>query len=481
MHISFINSLLGGDFSALDIALTSLATYVNEKTDHSASVIDLTFHRKHWRETLRKGIEKNKPDVIGVSCNTMYMQYVRTIIKEIKEKYKLPVVLGGHHASIYPEETINIPECDAVVIGDGEEPLTKYLDNLSRANKFDGISGLWVKENENIVKNDRGCFRKNLDDLPVPNWDLWEDIDKYFYFLGMLYIIGSRGCPYKCTFCDAHGIAESVGGEYFRLRNPVQYAQEIAYQFEKYKNRDMRLAQLFDPVFTMNDQWVEEFSAEYRRLGIADKCKYSAFSRIDHLNEKKIKTLAKSGCALLRVGIECGDDFVRKEVYHKRINDDQIRSLYKLAHDNGIGFTTFFILGGPGESRKTIKKTIKLAVDLKSERTAFFIFKPFTADAAKQIEQYGGWIDQSKWQKADNITFDAVVHLKDLAPWQIELYQKKAYFLTFGRRLLKILWRLKFLYFIWLLTYIFRGLFYGLDFMYLITYFHIYGYDNVDK
>ena len=95
--------------------------------------------------------------------------------------------------------------------------------------------------------------------------------------------------------------------------------------------------------------------------------------------------------------------------------------------------------------------------------------------------EYGGWIDEEKWAKADNITFDAVVHTKELTPDQVERYQKKAYFWTFGRRLLRMIMRQKSLYFTRLFIYMFKGLRDGLSFSYLITYYHIYGYDNVDK
>jgi hypothetical protein len=87
MHIQFINALLGGDFSAMDIAITHLATCVNKQTLHKASILDLTFHTHHWQRHLRYGIEKYRPDVIGISTNTMYMQFVKPVIREIKERY----------------------------------------------------------------------------------------------------------------------------------------------------------------------------------------------------------------------------------------------------------------------------------------------------------------------------------------------------------------------------------------------------------
>jgi len=481
MRIQFINPLLGGDFSSLDIAITSLATYLNEKTKHKAAIIDMTFNTRKWQEHLRGNIEKFKPDVIAMSCNTMYMQYVRKIAQEIQDKYKLPIVLGGYHASIHPEDTITVPGTIAVCIGDGEFVLAELLDRLEKGKSLKGLNGMWVKEKGVIIKNERGSFTRNLDDFPIPNWDLWEDIEKYFYYLGMLYIIGTRGCPYRCTYCDAHGISQSVKGPYYRVRDPRAYAKEIAYQWKRYESKGMRLAQLFDQVLTFDKAWLKEFCEEYRSLLDVNKYKFSAFSRIDNLDEEKIDILSKSGCALLRVGIEAGDDFIRNKIYRKNIKDEQIKNIFKLCKQKGIGFTAFYILGGPAETRKTINTTINLARELDAERSAFFIYKPFTDEGVKQIKEYGGSIDEHLWRAADNITFDAVVKLKDLTPKQVEWLQRKAYFYTFGRRLLRMLARQHIFYFTRLITYMSKGLIDGLDYHYLMPYYHIYGYDNVKR
>lgn len=481
MRISFINSCLGGDFSALDIAITSLATYINERTSHQANIIDLTFHRRNWRRFLRQQIKESRPDIVGISCNTMYMQYVKKIMQGVKLGFGLPVILGGHHASLYPESTLEIPESDAVCIGDGEVPLSEYLDRISHGKDGSGINGIWEKRVGSVIKNPGGHFRQNLDDLPIPNWDMWRDLDKYFYHLGMLYIIGSRGCPYRCTFCDAHGIADVVQGRYFRMREPVSYVQEIASQWAKYKARNLRLIQLFDPVFTMDYSWVRAFCDEYRKQGLNRKLKFSVFSRIDHLDQEKIKMLADAGCAVIRVGIESGDQHIRSQIYKKRISDEHIRNIFKLLHQSGIAITAYYMIGGPGDTRKKINKTINFSLELDGERSVFFVYKPFTQEGRMQVLEYGGKIDEKKWQKADNITFSGVIYTKDLTPWLVELYQCKAYFLTFARRLWRILKRQKIRYFINLFNYMYKALRSGLSFAYSITYFHVYGYDNVDK
>lgn len=481
MRFQFINALLGGDFSAMDIGITQLATVMNSSGKHTAAILDLTFHTKHWQKHLHREIQKFKPDFIGMSTNTMYMQYVKKIAREIKEHYDIPIVVGGYHASIHPKDTIELQDIDFLIVGDAEYSIMHLLDAYEKGKDFASVKGLWYKQDGRIKSNQEGCFIKDLDHWPTPDWDLWDDLDKYFYYLGMIYVIGSRGCPYRCTYCDAIGIAKSVKGPYFRIRNPVGYAKELAMLWEKYEKRGVRLAQIFDEVFTFSPKWVKEFSQTYRDNTDVEKHGFSTFARIDNLDKERLEILGKSGCRLLRVGIEAGNPYIRNNIYKKNISTAQIKKTVKIAKENGIDFTAFYILGGPAETKKTINDTINLARKLKAARSAFFVFKPFTEESFNQVIQYGGFVDEKKWEKADNITFDAVVRLKDVSPRQVEWYQKKAYFQTFGPRLLKMIATDKHRYFTRLGTYMSRGLKDGLDWHYLLPYYHIYGYDWVKK
>jgi len=483
LRVQFINALLGGDFSALDIGITQLATIVNLSEKHKAAILDLTFHTKDWKKHLHKEIRKFKPEIIGMATNTMYMQYVKRIAREIKEHYDIPIVVGGYHASIHPKDTVELKDIDYVFVGDAEYSLMQFLDNYETKKGLKQIGGLWYvdKKKNEIHSNNQGCFIKDLDSWPVPDWNLWEDLDKYFYYLGMLYVIGSRGCPYRCTYCDAVGIAKAVKGPYFRLRDPEKYAQELALLWEKYKPRGVRLAQIFDEVFTFSPKWVKDFSKAYRESTDVRAHGYSTFARIDNLDKERLEILGKSGCKLLRVGIEAGNNYIRQEIYQKKISTPQIKKIFKLAKANGIDFTAFYILGGPAETKKTINQTINMARKLNAARSAFFIYKPFTKEGMDQIIQHGGHVDKARWAKADNITFNAVVRLKDVSPTQVEWLQRKAYFLTFGKRLLKMIATDKHEYFTNFATYMTRGIKDGLDWRYLVPYYHIYGYKWVDK
>lgn len=480
MNIMFINSVLGGDYSALDVSLTQLSTYINKQTNHQASVLDMVFHRKKWKTHLKKGVRKNQPDVIAMSCNSLYMQYVRRIIKEVR-KYEIPVVLGGYHATIKPEETLKIKGVKAIILGDGEFVLKEFLDRLENNKTVKGLKGVWAKENGKIIRNKEGVFIKDIDQFPKLDWDSWKDLKKYFYYLGMLYFVGSRGCPYRCTFCDAYQISTCVKGPYYRIRDPVKYADEINFQWQKYRKKGMRFAQLFDQVPTLDKKWLKTFCDEYQKQGEPDEHKYGMFSRIDHLNEEKIRMLAKSGCSILRMGVEAGNDYIRNVVYRKNLTKQKIRKIFSLCDKYGIGITAFYMIGGPGENRKTINETITFAKQLNASRSAFFIFKPFTKQCKSLLNEFGGVIDKERWKKADNITFDAVVKLKDLSLRQIERLQYKAYFTTFKIRLAWMIKESPTRYLSRLSTYVSRGLNDGLDIKYLLPYFHIYGDDYVSR
>ncbi len=488
-RILFVNGLLAGDYSSLDIGITTLASWVNQKTRHRAAIADTTFHSRHWKRHLHKEIARKRPDVIALSCNTMYMKFVRRIIREIRREHDQPILLGGHHATIDPEGVLAIPGTDAVIIGDGELPLTGFLERFAegggRDADFEGVEGLWTRRPDgSILRNPGGGFLADIDQLPYLEWDLWDDLDRYLYFLGMLYVQGSRGCPYRCTFCDAQGYADALRGtgKYFRLRDPEGFVDELERYERLYRHRGARLFQVFDPVFTMDDDWVEAFCAAYRRRGLHKKIRYSTFSRVDHLSEEKVKLLASSGCALLRVGIETGSDHIRKEVYKKRIDTETIRRIFKAAKANGLDFTAFYILGGPGETHSTFRETIRLAWELDAARSAFFLYKPFTQQGREQFEEAGGSIDEARYAAADNITWGGATSGKGWGPRSVEAYQVAAYGLTFGRRWLRILRRRGLLGYLGPLTkYYSRGLWAGLDWRYMAIYFHIYEGDNVDQ
>jgi len=479
MKIAFINAVIGADFSTLDVSVTLLASIINKNTRHKAYIFDTTFHPKDWKTYLDKKIKTIKPDILAFSCNTLYMNYIKKIASYLKKKYNIPILGGGYHATVYPKSTIKEPYIDAILIGDGDEKLPTILDYVEKNHSFPkDIKGFWVKEGNKITENGKGDFYNDVSNFPHLDWTLWEDIDKYLYFLQMIYFVGNRGCPFTCPFCEACEISQFVDGKYFREINPERYAQEIVYQWKIFKKRGMKLAQLFDPIPTINLEWVKRFCNEYKSLVDPKTHPFSMFSRFDSLTEEKIKRLSQAGCVNLRCGIESGDYFIRKNIHQKNITNEKIFEVSKLLKKYKINLTAYFILGAPGESKKSTKLTEKMAQKIDASRTAFFLYKPITKRSMELLIEQKGTLDKKRYNKSDNLQYTSVIALKDLSCAQIQRIQYKLYLKYLIRKVTRLIKHDGIMYFINLAIYVFRGLRDGLKLKYLLPYYHIYAYDH---
>ena len=476
MKITFINPVIGGDYSALDIAITTLATIL-EKSRHKVKILDFTFHRRNWKSLLRKHISEFKPDIVGFSVNDLYLGHIKKISTEIKKiNPKIKIIYGGYTASTKPFMLVKYPFVDFVFHGDADDKIVPLLDAIEKGKDLEHFPGLWFMKGNKLIKN-LGSFFNDLDSLPYLDWDLWEDLDKYLYFLGMIYFEGSRGCIYNCSFCEAKDMRDNVPGKYYRVMSAKRFAHELAYQWKKYEKRGLRLMQIFDQIPTLSLEWVKEFTEEYKKIIDPKTHPYSMFSRVDNLSEEKIKLLANAGCNRLRIGIESGDEYIRNEVMRKSLTDKKIKEVVPLLKKYGINITAYYILGSPGETKETMQKTLNVAKWVDASTSAFFIFKPFTFESQVLIKKYGGKVLVKR--NADNITFDAVVSYPDLSTRDIVNAQLFAYSRAVFKRI-KLMWKRDgFMYIPHLISYITKGLAYGLDIKYLLPYFHIYSYNYI--
>ncbi len=460
MRFQLIN-LPSPDFSSLDCALTAVATYLNERTDHRAGITDLVFHRKNWQAKLKAELDETYPDWVGISVNKLYLPYAKAVVKEVR-RLGYPILVGGHEVSVNPDEVEEILKPNALYIGDSETMLSETLTELDK-----------FEEPPPSIHPLRftGCFCDNLDDLPAPDWSLWKDLDKYYYYLGMQYMINSRGCPFSCQFCDAHGISGKVDGSYFRFMDPSIAANHLC---EIYLEYIPPMFHLFDPVFTIKREWVRDFCAAYKWLGM-EIIPFSVFSRVDHIDEDRARWLSEAGCKIVRMGIEAGDEHIRYDVYQKKVSNEQIRDAVRLVKSHGMAITAYYILGGPYENQQTVQKTIDLAKELDCERTVFFIYKVLTEEGEKQMLDCGATLHP---ETSDNITFGAVAELPSLSSRQLLRMQRAAYVQTLSKRLYRLISSQKISYLTRLIKYLWNGRKDGLNLKYLLAYFQVYSGPN---
>lgn len=475
MIISVISPNLSGCCSVLDIGVTCLATFINERTNHRANVIDYTFKRNKWKEYLKKELYAFKPDVIGITTNSLFMRYVRMTIEEIRKEYSktVPIVLGGYHATLNPESAIQEKGVDAIIHGEGEYITADYLDALSQGRPLDGITGLWYKKDGKVFKNPKRPWIENIDSLPMPNYDLWEDIDKYFYFIGQLWFMGTRGCLFKCTNCSEEPMNRALPGRRFRIRNSRGYVQEIKHQWLKYKDKGFRMAHPFDAVFTANAKWVIEFCDEYKKQGLSSKLPFSVFTHGATSQEEKIKALAEAGCKEARIGIESGNERVRNEIYGKHASNTQIREAFRIFKKYKINTIAYNMLGGPTETKKDLWKTYLFNKELEPNKPIFFIFRPLPGtDIIPMVDNLGEEIDIAAMShQIDTLHWGAALKSKNRSGNEVEYFQLRCFAHFVTRRVLRLIKKQKLRFFINLFKYMSAAKKYHLDMRIAFAYF----------
>jgi len=441
MRILFVTPSTGGEYFTINLGLVSIATYLVKRTRHQARILDFAFCRNTWRERLRREMFRFKPDVIGITLLSTHGFSAQEIIREVhKIDPSVKVIGGGHHATIAQRDVFDELELDAICIGDGEYVTEEYLDRLEAGMSFEGLKGVWFRDGDTVVENPIRPAIKNLAELPAPDWKFWCDFDKHLETFQMFPFIGQRNCPHGCTYCSATIVRKRVGVG-MRFLDPVVYARQVREAWERWRGPYLKIAWMWDPVFTINRTWMRKFLEEFERLDLVGKLPYSIYSRIDELDEEKARLLHETGCVKVRTGIESGDEFIRNKIYEKDLTDEQIDYAIDLCWKYNLSLTTYFCVGGPGDTRKSLRKTKQLAHRIKAETTVFHVWKPLPGTkAVDKLKELGGKMS-NRWDKeVVDITRISFITTPYIGPWTIGWFQTRVLTGVTLRKVFSQLW-----------------------------------------
>jgi len=439
MKLLLINPTITGEPEANHLGLVTVGTYLQKKTHHRARVLDFAFyHGRDWKVRLAEELAEYRPDVVGMYISTPYFPSAKVVADEVKRLYpKIPMLAGGHHATLAPHSVMAHPAFDMLVIGEGEIPVVKLLDAMEAGRPLDEVPGLWFRRGGDVVKIDKG---PPLDaaEIPALDWDLYDEktLRQSFFYFGAMPVMGSRGCPNKCSFCAITNVQELYAGQKFlRFRDPVAVVDEIEQNYRRFKPMGMRIVHFYDLNFLVAPKWLRAFTNEYRRRGLHRELPWSAYTRGDHINDEVLEALRDSGCINLRVGVEAANEEVRNSWYNKELPQAQLEAALESIKALGISITGYFLVGGPGERPEHLMESMEFAYDHGIEYPAFFLYKPLAGtDVLEQAGAMGSFIDASSMEEpADYMRGVNMVH-RHITRQQIVVF----HFLTqavFGARI----------------------------------------------
>ena len=337
----------------LHLGVGTVATYVKQNSRHDVRVLDFMAFRTTWKDRLRKVVAEYKPDVIGMYISSPYFAAAREVADELhRVAPAVPILAGGHHPTLaQPDDVINCGKFDMLIIGEGEKPMVKFLDTLAAGAPRAEVPGLWWYEKGTLRKTDKAHLLE-ADQMPGIDWSVHDDetLRANFYFWGILPVMASRGCPARCSFCSITNVQRMYSGEKFlRFRDPIQVVDEIEADYAKYREYGMRMIFFYDLNFLVNPKWLRQFTDEYKRRGLNETLKWSAYTRADHVVPSTIESLRDSGCVNLRVGIEAANPYMRNMLYEKEVPQEVLVDALEQIKKLGISITGYFMAGGPGE------------------------------------------------------------------------------------------------------------------------------------
>lgn len=322
-----------------------------------------------------------KPDLIAVSAMTGYLDQALDLLQ--KAPLPCPVIVGGVHSTICPEDVLVKPQVDFICVGEGEELLLELCACLKAGKDYSKIKNLGFKKGNKIYINESRPF-VNLDNLPVPDWSLFDKRHLFRPFMGKVYsgsfYVMSRGCPSQCTYCVNGSIREILKncGRYFRWQSPVTTIKQLSFLKKKYGATWFKFAD--DSMMLFNENYLEELAKGLKPLGI----KFGCSVRPETATKRKVELLKEMGCVAATVGIESGNEQVRKKVLNRHMSNEQIEKTVAILKEAGIRVSTFNMIGLPGETRKNVFETIALNKKLGVEAVNVYIIYPYPGTVISQ-------------------------------------------------------------------------------------------------
>jgi radical SAM superfamily enzyme YgiQ (UPF0313 family) len=333
-------------------------------------------------------------DIVGISAMSFTLLDAFKTAKAIKKvRPNARTVLGGTHVHLFPEETVALEGVDFALMGEAEHSLAGFLNELALDSKDLGkVPGLIFKDEAGkAIKNEIRPI-PNLDDIPFPQRSLL-NVRHYSSLLsrGSLCttIISSRGCPFKCAFCDR---PLSPVTSHFRARSAKNVVDEI-HECVELGIKDFLF---YDDTFTVNRRRVLAICEEIlkRRLRV----RWDIRTRVDLVDEEMLRMLKKAGCLAIHYGVEAGNDRIL-QVIKKGFAIAKVKEVFKLTRKLGIETLAYFMIGLPSEDTRDIQDTFDLAKELRPEYAHFTIFSPYPGTELYHLGLEKGIIKTDIWRE----------------------------------------------------------------------------------
>lgn len=358
----------------------SLAAYLRRHRrgdDHRIFDARVNYTRN---DQLASIISDYKPDVLCVTSFSLEAEATHDLAARVKAA--LPdctVFLGGPYPTSDPNSAIKDANIDMVFIGEGEQTLLSVLNAMDNGGSLEDVKGIAFRRNGEVINTGYPDMIKNLDDVPVPSWDLL-DLEYYFSRKGKrsmmnklqrsnraVSVFTTRGCPYRCTYCH------NVFGKMLRKRSAAHVIEELRLLQKDYGVDEI---EFLDDIFNMDLKRAHEIFDRMKDEDLHFQITFPNGLRSERLDEELLRKFKRGGVYWITIAIESGSPHIQKEI-KKNVDLQKAQANIDLISKLGINCNGFFMMGFIDETEEDIRQTIDFAVRSRLVIASFFILTPF--------------------------------------------------------------------------------------------------------
>ena len=335
------------------LGLGYIASYIKKYGGYDTEIIDFI----ESQDQLNNAIKESSPDIVGFTAVTSNYQYVTELAEILRCKTDVPFIIGGPHISAMPESMAKV--FDVGVIGEGEQTTLELMQTLTTISQIDDIDGIVHRVNDELVFNSPREPIKQLDDIPHPNRDIF-DMDYYLKKHDILSnrklvrgatMLTSRGCPFKCVYCQASSVWGNV-----RYHSAKYVLDEIKYLIDTY---NVEAINIIDDLCIADKTRLKRIVQMIENNGINKQIQFNINGRANLLTEDRVRLIKRMNAVQISIGFESGSEKVLNYLKGGTVTQNQNINALELAKKYKIPVGAQFMIGTPGESMNDLECTLK--------------------------------------------------------------------------------------------------------------------------
>lgn len=404
------------EFWQIPLGITQLMTILG---DHGYAVSLKVVGSLNSPNKVLESISSNLANVDLVCFTAVSTEYkfINELSHAISKSFpQIIKIIGGVHATLNTEEVVN-DYFDYVVSGEGEFPLLELIEKIESKEREISINNVWYKSDNTVFKSETRNFIRNLDALPFLDFTFWKD---YLKPSNQYMISAGRGCKYSCTYCANHSLRKVAQGSYVRYRSPQNIVKEIEQHLHNGNKCNEYFFYLEIETIGSNIDWLKTLCTcliELKKKYLTN-IRFATNYRVDPCNDYQtiFQMLADSGFEYINVGVESGNESIRRKVLARGESNSEILKQLKYAKQLGLKINTYALVGLPNETHEKFLDTVELIKLIAPNRIIASLFYPYPKTRIAELTKND---PLAKFHDVRHERFDVAVSYPSYRRWEI--------------------------------------------------------------